>query len=222
MKTVIKVVLLIMLVFVLAGCKSSKISDEELVSLFFQELESCFSGCLFGITPGQTTADEAISFIDSSALFHESEYSLSYLNNKNTVILNDMKTRWNTYHVEVTYNDNQIVNKVLFSLPEITLGDIMIRIGEPDYVYFAKGYSNHGDLSCVINFYWIDQGITLRTGCIYGFEDGKPGMVDENLAFPGGYLVVPGFDGFKEVSPVFEPEKLLEWDGFKHFDDYLK
>lgn len=125
----------VLLLFIMAACSPPPVlrdpdvlNDTSLVSG-----EPCSAPCFQGITPGVTRWNEAVTLVEDSALFSNSEIKDADDGPTRALEFNTADT--NKRCCGVYSDDGQIVTSIFVLVaPDNTLGEVIAKYGEPSYL----------------------------------------------------------------------------------------
>lgn len=170
----------------------------------------CTSPCLFGITPGVTTADEVPAILNplTEDGVVEDFYLITHPNGLRYGILFPAGGGGS---IGILEQMNLVTDISLgFSNRFLTLGDVIGAYGEPDLVAYAPGDSYEG-----LRFFYIGEQIFLwaRTDS-FGDQPVSPAMTIISLIY-----LSPGAVNNPLESPYIT---WVEWEGYLDIYDYYR
>lgn len=184
----------------------------------------CRPPCWEGITPGQTTAEEAVEILRRSPIIATVEITIPRLTPERGVVT------WNwastgrrggqaIFHAQTSSN---FIYTVEPYLPvSFRLGDVIQAYGKPSHV-IARSYYGPDIGSGV--FY--DLSILYRSQGFVIFDDGgrtKP-ILSADTRLEGPVFFAPNDEGVQAVFPwvIHFPKWVVSWQGMKDFDFYCR
>ena len=176
----------------------------------------CSPPCWEGITPGATTAQQAISILKKNVLFEPSSIITRELKSSSYVVWYLM----NGKEGGEAYYGSKSSNTVITSIRPIfdtsyKLKDIIQLYGEPEYVVatYSRGVETAAhfyDLS----FSYVTKGFTLQSN--------TNGSVTMPTLSPEMYVKNPTFFVAIKNLKDFKPYSAVAWQGFEDFNFYCR
>jgi hypothetical protein len=172
----------------------------------------CRAPCWEGITPGQTSRDEAVGLLGDNQFVDLPRFPK---------LAADAAIEWrwrdSDFGTGTIYTSDGTVSLLLAQLPEqVLLGDVIGAYGEPSHVYASTFMGLHGDGPFyTLALAWESAGFALDSGFLY---HEKP-VLGPDLGFlnlyvsPTPLMLQPQLMGNAAPQP---------WQGFKDFDAYCR
>jgi hypothetical protein len=182
----------------------------------------CSAPCVEGITPGKTTATEAIEILNQNPL------AKNVKNNPNFGRgLNWGRISWDWIiglpsGGALYFTDSK---EIVFNITpdfgiDYSLKVIMQSYGEPTYIIAIarQTISENPKLCQEIRLVYISRGIALLSDCYTKFE------LNENTRIGKILFIIPTREGYETIDNTTKrhPDWLLPWQGFKGFDYYCR
>lgn len=169
---------------------------------------ACEAPCWNGITPGQTTWDEGIEFIQNEALFTNVETAEDPDSSAKVI-------RWQVIGSQISSpnslytDDGEVVAQInLIDLSPYSLGEVIDAQGEPTY---AIGNVTQNS-QVILNLFYPEK----LMGVIVFVTSTEAGSLSETTQVIGAY-----FFSEESFADVTESGTLFEWEGYEAFEDYL-
>jgi len=200
---------LMMVSLVISGCVAPPLLNDQLLQdTSLVEGNPCEAPCWQGITPGETTWDDAITIIEG--LSSVEEVRMAEGGREDAGRLATFMPADGTTCCEVYSEDGETVSRLLLRVaPEMTLGQLVEQYGEPTYVY-ADPYANEEAVGTLI-YTEIPMVIAFHLDGV------ETGVVDEESQVIGVFLSLPD-----AVDSVVSVSRLYEWDGFQQYAAYAE
>jgi hypothetical protein len=166
--------------------------------------EPCAVPCWRGITPGETSWDEAVAILQADA-------TLANVQVQEDANSDAKSASWAQIDgdecCQMFSVDGQTVSVLFLRLaPEITLGDLVEVQGEPA---FAVG-SPFTDDQAIVNLIYPDQRMV-----VYGFVPGETGSLSAESEVIGILLMSP-----QDLDLLLGTSNLFEWRGYADYATY--
>lgn len=182
----------------------------------------CRPPCWEGITPGQTTAEKAITVLSDSPAIATAEIIIDPLiPDTGWVIWNWLDGVKGGEAIFDTQGSSNLIYAIYPDLPAFfRFGDVIRVYGDPSHV-IARSY--HGpdiasDIFYDLSVVYLSQGFIL-----YGGEDSKP-VLNMETRFSGITFFVPDDKGLEKAVGGTDPYLtwITPWQGMKDFDFYCR
>ncbi|MBI5034110.1 MAG: hypothetical protein HZB51_26620 [Chloroflexi bacterium] len=180
----------------------------------------CSAPCLEGITPGKTTASEAIEILNQNSLVRNVRREPSYGSKWESVSW-DWKGS-NTGGDAFYLPDNlEIIASITPHFGrDYSFRDVIQAYGEPTYIIaIADLLVSEKPIFCQqAIFVYVSNGLELRTDCHTKFE------LNENITFSLMRFLAPTHEGYEPIDEKVRQHRdwILPWQGFKGFDYYCR
>ena len=183
----------------------------------------CRPPCWEGITPGQTTATEAVEILNRSPVIATVEMTTSPLIPERGHVIWSWVGRegreggWATFHAQTPSSPIYIINPLFPA--SFRLGDVIQSYGEPSHIIakaFHRPDSEGVDYNLIILYQ--SQGFALGTGGRL-----KPVLSMDTL-FDGVSFFALNDEGWQAAlgGAATYPEWVVPWQGMKDFDFYCR
>lgn len=177
---------------------------EDILRIVYMSDEICDPPCWMGITPFETTYEEALEIIGELNFF--SNEGLINID-ENLKFINWYGGDGNNAHIRFT---DGIVSSLSFSLRNAQLGDVIQTYGFPEYYNTQEGDSEYG-----IDIFYP------KVGLVFGGYDTK--LLSESTTISGVFFVHPDtadnfFDDYINLRRSLHPriiydERYYPWEG---------
>jgi hypothetical protein len=188
----------------------------------------CKPPCWEGVTPGLTTAKEAVEIFQQSPLMYDAKL---YKPDLTSVPLTYVIWKWvgdaqiprGEHGGEAYYNslqDPQIVYKIIpYLKTEFKLQEVIKAYGEPEYVIATAQANLHG-----YGYSYYFSVIYLSLGFSLSVEGSVELAVSDNLRLTRVEFFTPTVEGFALAHKALQPQPKLfvRWQGFKDFQFYCR
>jgi hypothetical protein len=190
--------------------------DNTLIDKSWLTDEPCKAPCWYGLEIGKTTQSEAkilitkLSFIQSANIKEQKSYG----KNKSDILLDYYLPCKNVNHScsIITFRNDILVSIYLIPNYEITIGEVVDELGDPDLTDIGPVVPN----GCIADLIWIQRQMVIR---LYENSDAslfKKNMYDtlkEAEYKPSQILLVESiiFKIPEDITPIF---KFRNWEGF--------
>ena len=197
------------------------LSDEELSARWLSGTP-CRPPCWEGITPGETTAEDAFDILSANPLFTQvqidrfPEDRLGYISffmrssrlDEGVVIYHD-------------YSTETVFAVYLYGLWNENLGKLIQAFGEPSHVEVGLFPSERGGTindRWFVKVLWLPQGLALGA---YGMIPAPD--IGADLPLSGAIYYPPDLEGYQVAtdSTEFELYFLKPWHGYDSFEAYI-
>lgn len=186
----------------------------------------CLPPCFEGITPGKTTAQEALEILkknplitDAKLLPPQGEYSYVVWNWVGITPQSAKGSSGGNLFYE-TRSSNQLIYLIWpFFSTSFKLSDIIKAYGDPSHV--IVGYETHQGQ---IARYYI-YIIYLMQGFVVSIPENNPiiPIISSDLLLEKPQFFIPNADGLEKIKPsLFSKNLLVSWQGFKDFRFYCR
>jgi hypothetical protein len=182
--------------------------------------EPCAAPCYEGITPGNTTGEEAQKLLQQNPAFSDVELHMP----NGAPELSSITWNWSGTQIESEADfDGSLPEHIIYALgitlrDPIKLNDITSAYGYPTYVQAeAEGGDIPTQLAYGLHLYYISSGIDID---IYNHTSrlSKPIVSPETLVHAVGFFP-PSMDGFHKAIGRID-KLLIPWQGTFNFDLY--
>ncbi len=187
---------------------------------------SCIPPCWEGITPGQTTVDEAIEILNGISIFNNVDIQrpddggdgvitveLEILDDTGNII-----TVFSTlYFEQVLFPENrinppdEIIADISPGIPDTSLSDLIAKYGKPDRVEPGLDL----DDGWYFRLVWLENGLITTASGYKPYPDFDGGLICQWFNFfpptAGGFLQTIGY-------PL---DELTPWTGYAKFEEYF-
>lgn len=208
MKLRIAIPIVMVLVLLVAACAPPPpLRNEQLLhDDSFVSGDPCGAPCWRGITPGETTWDDALQIIKDDPTLSEPEIQEGEGEESNAKL-----AVWNETDgqmcCQMFTKDSKIVESlVLLVAPDIRLSEVIERHGDPVYVIGTEVSEDQA----VMNLFYLDPPMLL-----YAFVPGKNGALSQSSEVVGVLYLSPD-----SMTEVVESNSLPAWDGYQSFQAY--
>lgn len=183
----------------------------------------CRPPCWEGITPGRTTAAEAVEILKSNPLIATAERSTTTLFPE----LGYVEWNWVSGDKggEANYNAHTPTQTIYIIYPyfpwsPFRLSDVIEAYGEPSHVIGTASHSrtNLGEIEYILRIMYRPQGFMLLDYSVV-----KP-VLNADLSLRRIVFFAPTDEGFAAAlaGASEHPDRLVPWQGFKDFDFYCR
>ncbi len=177
----------------------------------------CFAPCWLGITPGQTTLDDAVYILKQSPFVKTESVKVEF---------NGVSWYWRQggYAAHASY-DSKLNDHIIKSMgggyyTQFKLGEIIKIYGEPDYINAART----GGIPSIY-FYWFSKGFSVGMD---GNQFETPPVIDPDLLV-GRTLGGPRFFSDRSLEEYtfdqnqdYDIKRFVPWQGYKDFYLYCR
>jgi len=194
----------------------SLISTSELRGRWLSGIP-CSPPCWEGITPGKTSATEAMQILTANSLFTRVEGNSSNVNWQMQIMYDDGTSHTWSGDAFITADPSPIIYAIRTGFPDLALGDAIRVFGKPSHivVFEERPPDIGGPYFWHIKVIWAAQGLTMIAS-----EKTKP-RVDEQLMLRGAIYFIPGLEGFRNATNPGILKVVQQWQGFADFDAYV-
>ena len=169
--------------------------------------EGCEIPCWRGITPGQTTVEDAVAILESDPQLVDVEVSDIP---GSTAVIAAWKAQGGDLCCELVSRDGEVVSFVrLLLTPDVTLGELLGAHSEPDYLTGSPITSDQAIMSLV-----YPDIQTIVNIFVAGANDGQ---LREGSEIIGVQYITP-----EDMQAFIERQPLHEWDGLLSFAEYME
>lgn len=165
--------------------------------------EPCSAPCWNGITPGETAWRDAVRIIQRDDRFANGEEreddsgAVGYL----------WQTTTGASCCQMASRDGEVVSVILLALaPEMVLGDVIAKLGEPEYLIGQAVSDDQAYLTLV--YPSIDTLLTV-------FVEGANGALSETSEIISVFYLAA-----QDMEDVLRTTPLYKWDGYQTFAYY--
>lgn len=180
----------------------------------------CAPPCWEGITPGKTTAMEALQKLQTNPLIASAELMPKY-----------GAVTWKWQNGEdggaLSFHDtsSQVIDRINPYLPSVRLNDVIRSYGEPSHIqaYAAPGVDIGSGIYYDLNLIYDSKGIVLTLPNTLSVKE-KP-LIKEDMPM-NVYFFAPSPSGLPSVAQdtlhLANREFILPWQGLRDFDFYCR
>ncbi len=188
----------------------------------------CKPPCWEGITPGQTTADEAVKVLEQSPIIYLAKKNPPKGFSRGSVVWDwvdgpQSKDSLGGWGGDALYELKTSSNFIIFIRPQyretVKLEDVIKSYGEPSHI-IALSIVNTDDISKKFYSLWVlylPLGIALES---YNLD--KPNFTSQ-IILKSPIFFAANMSKFEELATVVPgAESMVPWQGFQSFDFYCQ
>lgn len=180
-------------------------SDKYLADTSLLSGEPCGPPCWRGITPGETSWNDAIVIL-------EDDHSLTGLEVRADEDSERIGAAWKPINGDLccqmyTETGSLVSFIILQTTPQATLGQLIERHGDPDYL---MGQTYTGDQG-LFNLYYVDIPMI-----VYVFVAGENGALTEASEIVGFAYLTPEL-----MQLIIDTDSLHMWEGYQSYKTYM-
>jgi hypothetical protein len=200
MNVLFKNILLLIVAMAVHGCIGT--SDANSIDPILTNTNPCSPPCWMGITPGETSKEQAINILEQEELNENGEL---------TVTLTEISWRVNNgQRVHIFSDADDIINRVTIMLSETDLESVIEEFGDPDYM--RSGEISDGWYSAYI--YYLQKGLSFRVS-------GREMKITPNMVVGIAYFTSSAQDAYTMLNDVHGPDiadkylsTIQSWNGY--------
>ncbi len=181
-------------------------NDELLHDDSFVSGDPCGPPCWRGITPGETSWDEALQIVKDDPTLSEPEIQEGEGEESDARLAVWNETDGQMCCQMFTKDGEVVESLVLLVAPAIRLNEVIERHGDPVYAIGTEV----SDDQAVMNLFYMDPPMLL-----YAFVPGKNGALSQSSEVVGVLYLSPD-----SMTEVVESNNLPAWNGYQSFQSY--
>lgn len=181
----------------------------------------CPPPCWEGLTPGKTTAKEAVTILESNPLFtNVALWESPILNDKTGSVLWDFAINGEIFGNEARFStetEDQIIFMINPWTPLVTLGKLIDAFGEPSHIIASVTPPIHPEdvESWAVYVVWLSKGITFLTVGSVPFP-----VIDEKFTSNGLQYFTPRLEDYVKLVNPDLIKQMKPWRGYGPFEMY--
>lgn len=180
----------------------------------------CGAPCLEGITPGKTTASEAMEILSQNPLVKNVRREPSYGYKWESVSWNWVVSGQTGDAFYPHSNSETIITITPHFGMYYSFRDVVQAYGEPTHIVaIARQLISERPTLCQeARFVYVPYGLELRSDCNSKLE------LNENISFLGASFFIPTREGYESIDETARrhPDWMIPWQGFKGFEYYCR
>lgn len=191
----------------------------------------CKPPCWEGITPGVTTASQAVDILKQNNLISYLAIKTPTLRPEYGYVIWD----WSTHPKNVTdpigvggdaLYDTQTSTQVIYIIRPnfrvaFSFDEILKVFGNPSHVLATARQTPDGGVEYNFSIVYLDLGILAETGVATKDGSRKPNL-SANFLLERVYFFAAGLQGFVNAYKQEKANFLISWQGFKDFNFYCR
>lgn len=185
----------------------------------------CRAPCWEGITPGQTSGQQAMEILQRNPFIKDVELrSGPFYGDKGVLVWNWIN---GTPGGDLSYHlgtPDQLVYQIRPEISLVQLGEVIDAYGEPSHIVAAAEHGVDIGSGTVyqLDFIWLSNGFAMRHSNSGPDLHTKPSFDSEMILWQVTFFI-PTLDAASHVIPTGQNRvRLSKWEGFKSFDYYCK